>query len=66
METISALLVLCVGKSPITGEFLSQGPVTWSFDVVSLYASEKRDAGDFRRHRAHYDVTVMIIIELYN
>ena len=33
METFSALLALCVGKSPITGEFPTQRPVTWSFDV---------------------------------
>ena len=33
METISALLALCVGNSPVTGEFPSQRPVTRSFDV---------------------------------
>ena len=33
METFSALLALCVGNSPVTGEFPSQRPVTWSFDV---------------------------------
>ena len=33
METISALLVLCAGNSPVTGEFPSQSPVTRSFDV---------------------------------
>ena len=33
METFSTLLALCVGNSPITGEFPSQRPVTWSFDV---------------------------------
>ena len=33
METISTLLALCVGNSQVTGEFPSQGPVTWSFDV---------------------------------
>ena len=33
METFSALLVLCVGNSPVTGEFPSQRPVTRSFDV---------------------------------
>ena len=32
METLSALLVLCVGGSPVTGEFPSQRPVTESFD----------------------------------
>ena len=33
METFSALLALCAGNSPVTGEFPSQRPVTWSFDV---------------------------------
>ena len=35
METFSALLALCTGNSPVTGEFLSQRPVTQSFDVWS-------------------------------
>ena len=33
METFSTLLALCVGNSLVTGEFPSQRPVTWSFDV---------------------------------
>ena len=33
METFSALLALCAGDSPVTGEFPSQRPVTRSFDV---------------------------------
>ena len=33
METFSALLALCVVNSMVTGEFPSQRPVTWSFDV---------------------------------
>ena len=33
MEAFSALLALCVGNSPVTGEFPSQRPVTRSFDV---------------------------------
>ena len=33
METFSALLDLCVGNSPVTGEFPSQRPVTQSFDI---------------------------------
>ena len=33
METFSALLAICAGNSPVTGEFLSQRPVTQSFDV---------------------------------
>ena len=33
METFSALLVICAGKSPVPGEFATQRPVTRSFDV---------------------------------
>ena len=33
MKTFSALLALCAGNSPVTGEFPSQRPVTRSFDV---------------------------------
>ena len=32
METFPALLALCVGNSPVTGEFPSHRPVTLSFD----------------------------------
>ena len=43
METFSALLAICVGNSPVTGEF----------------PTNNREAGDLRRYRAHYGVTVM-------
>ena len=33
METFSALLAICVGNSPVPGEFPTQRPVTRSFDV---------------------------------
>ena len=33
METFSALLAICEGKSPGPGEFPAQRQVTWSFDV---------------------------------
>ena len=33
METFSALLPNCAGKSPVTGEFPAQRPLTRSFDV---------------------------------
>ena len=59
METFSALLAICAGNSPVTGEFPSQRPVTWSFDVFFDLRLNKREDGDLRRHRAHYDVIVM-------
>ena len=65
METFSALLALCAGNSPVTGEFPSQRPVTQSFDVFFDLSLNKRlgkqYAGDLRRRRAHYDATVMIV-----
>ena len=45
METFSALLALYEGNSPVSGEFLSQRPVTRSFDVFF--------------DRANFDVIVM-------
>ena len=33
METFSALLALCAGNSPVSGEFPAQRPMTRSFDV---------------------------------
>ena len=65
METCSALLVLCVGNSPVTGDFPTQRPVTRSFDVffdlrLNNGWANNRGAGDLRRYRAHYDITVMV------
>ena len=42
METISALLALCAGNSPVTGEFPSQRPVTRNFDVFFDLRLNKR------------------------
>ena len=42
METISALLALCAGNSPVTDELLSQRPVTRSFDVSFYMRLNKR------------------------
>ena len=63
METFSALLALCAGNLSVTGEFPSRRPVVRSFDFF-MYAwingwVNNREAINLRRHRAHYDVTVM-------
>ena len=65
METFSALLAICAGNLPVTGEFPAQRPVTRSFDVffdlrLKNGQVNNRDAGDLRRHRVDYDVTVMM------
>ena len=49
METLSALLTLYAGKSPITGEFSSQRPVTRSFDVFLDLRLNKRLSKQSRR-----------------
>ena len=42
METFSALLAICAGNSPATGEFPTQRPVTRSFDVFFDLRLSKR------------------------
>ena len=41
-ETFSALLAICAGNSPVTGEFPPQRPVTQSFDVYFDLRVNKR------------------------
>ena len=48
----------------VPGEFPTQRPATRSFDVFfDLHLNKRwvnnREAGDLRRYRAHYDVTIM-------
>ena len=64
-ETFSALQAICVGNSPVPGEFPSQsqwrGALTYSLICTWINGwLNKRMAGDLRRNRAHYDVSVMI------
>ena len=42
METFSALLAICAGKSPVTGDFPAQRPVTPRFDVFFDLRLNKR------------------------
>ena len=42
METFSALLALCAGNSPVTGEFPAQRPVRRSFDIFFDLCQNKR------------------------
>ena len=60
----SALVALCAGNSPVTGEFPAQMPETRSFDVIFdlhliIVWLNNGEAGDLRRHRAHYDAIVI-------
>ena len=58
--------VRCAGNSPATGEFPTQRPVTRSFDVffdlrlINGWVNNG-EAGDLRRHRAQYIVTIMLL-----
>ena len=51
---ISALLAICAGNSPVPRWI----PSTKASDAEPW--CKNREAGDLRRYRAHYDVTVMI------
>ena len=42
MKTLSALLAICAGNSPVTGEFPTQRPVTRSFDFFFDLRLNKR------------------------
>ena len=61
-KNFSASLDICAGNQPVTAEFPSQRPAPRGFDVFFDLHLNKRncEAGDLKRHRAHYDVTVMI------
>ena len=64
METFSALLAICAGNSPVAGEFPYKGQWRGALMFSLICAringwANTREAGDLRRHRAHYDVTVM-------
>ena len=64
MESFSALLAICAGNLPVSGEFNAQRPATRSFDLLfdlclNKRLSKNREAGDLRCYRAHYDVSVM-------
>ena len=62
MDTFSALMALCAGNSPLTGESPSQRPVTRSFDAFfDLRMNERlsKQSWWFETHCGHYDVTVL-------
>ena len=64
METFSALLAICAKNSPVTCEFPAKRPVTRSFSLICAWMNI-HEAGDLRRHRAHYDVIVMSVTSLW-
>ena len=65
-ETFSALLALCEGNPPVTSGLPSQRLMARSFDVFydlcwTNGGANNRSAGDLRRHRTRYGVTVMVV-----
>ena len=64
METFSTLLAICAGNSPVPVNSPHKGQWRGAL-VFSLICARKngwvnnRETGDLRRHRDHYDVTVM-------
>ena len=64
METFSALLALCAGKSPdpVNSPHKDQWRGALMFSLICARINDwvnNREAGDLRRYRAHYDVNVM-------
>ena len=56
-----------IHRSQVTGEFPAQQSVTWSFDVffdlrLNKQLTKQSWSWYLRRHRAHYDVTVTVLI----
>ena len=65
METFSALLAIGVGihRSPVNSAHKGQWRGALMFSLICAQINDwvnNREAGDLRRRRAHYDVTVMI------
>ena len=66
---------LCAGNSPVTGEFPPPPPPPqgqWRgalmFSLICAWTDDwvnNRNAGDLRRHGAHYNVTIMYEIYQY-
>ena len=65
METFSALLAICAGnshRSPVNSSHKGQWRGALMFSLICAWINgwvKNRKAGDLRRHRAHYDVSVM-------
>ena len=62
METFSALLAICAVNSPHKGQW--RGVLMFSLTCTRINGwVNNGEAGDLRRHRAHYGVTVMFKVK---
>ena len=64
METFSALLAICAGNSPVPSNSPHKGQWRGAlmFSLICVWINgwvNNGEAGDLRRYRTHYDVTVM-------
>ena len=64
METVSALLAICAGNSPVTGHRtkVSDAELWCQFSLISVWINgwvNIHGVGDLRRYRGHYDVNVI-------
>ena len=65
MEIFFALLAICAGNSPVPGEFpphKGQWRGALMFSLICVWINglvNNGEAGDLRRYRTHYDLTVM-------
>ena len=62
METLSALLAICAGNSPVNSRHKGQWRGALKFSLICAWINgwvNNLNAGDLRRHCTHYDVTVM-------
>ena len=69
METFSALLAFCEWNSPVNSPHKGQWRGALMLSLICACISgwvNNREAGDLRRHRVHYDVTVMYRFSIMN
>ena len=64
METFSALLAFYDRDSPVTGEFPSHGPVTWSFHVSFDLRAREQSAEVAIKTPVIWDAIALIITSL--
>ena len=69
MEIFSAILAICAGNSPVPGDSSYKGHWRGAlmFSLICIWINgwvNNRKAGDLRRYRAHYDVTIMHLMKL--
>ena len=71
MEAFSALLALCAGnhRSPVNSPHKGQWRGALIFSLICAWINawvNNREAGDYRRHRAPYDVIVIFSLQRYS